>query len=982
MADDLLAAAQALQELAEKAKAADQLVATSVADGEAATAKEEATDLAIDFIDTTTNNAKPSVNDASTLTGQSLSTANNDKGNIYEAAGFDENGVAYEKYDDEASASTAKAAAIETIGVSEQNLENSKNAVAVAEAKLGEAEKAKQAAGDALKEASDLRDKAIEERATARSAFIKLLEENGLGYTEAEDGTISATWDERDLKGSIMRALENAQNAVNKAEANFTKADTEFNTANGAAINALLDVTVTSKAAYTAAKEQSDKYSDTQKEYLDNLLKDKDTEGSIAYLKDKIDTSNSTNFYNTNMNLAGSIVQYMLAQMEGIDPSTIKVTTDNNGNVKKIDNKGFEVSYKDPATGETVYEYYNYKAYDNIGWEIGQKNPDIKASDHIVIVKLVVTKRDENGKAKAYGDDKKATYFASEKVVLTDKSDAYQTSNAALNKTEEAYRNAYQEAKSALGAAMPSDNVDSEIDPDGVSGDGTYMDVGKAKEKEAAAKEALEADAFTAVDRLDKLIEAIQAQQKKVSEAKTSDYWSQNRVLTNLMVEYMLIQELKIEDPSKFKVKFTTAKGNSTWVANNGNINHYTIANVYLMDENGKWVKQPGDRFFDYLAYYTNGEIGNGDGSYNDIKYSSMSNSESGYVPDHIKVVEKQLLLDENGNPKKDKNGNPLFKSKGEKYFDEADFNNGADDYQKNKKNHEDLEKAYAAAQTAVTVAETLNTLKEEQTKADKLKTKVASAQQDVLDARNALIEAHTKLDVSQSRIKELEEKLEAANARYDAVSRQLQAAKDNVTEIEGAIEAMNIYVRDGFKWKTASPSEPTPGETPDTPAPEEDDPAPGRGHHGHRGGGGDEGGGDDVSAPAVADAGAAPAAVTPTPVSDTFTVPLDGALTDGAGAVAAGGGAIDTGVALPAAGGDTIEAGVLGDGLEPMGDVLGERMAPIVEAVENGNFNRGMMFTEAGLKLPFMWWLIVLILGAKGVDMYLKKKKEEEAAK
>ena len=59
--------------------------------------------------------------------------------------------------------------------------------------------------------------------------------------------------------------------------------------------------------------------------------------------------------------------------------------------------------------------------------------------------------------------------------------------------------------------------------------------------------------------------------------------------------------------------------------------------------------------------------------------------------------------------------------------------------------------------------------------------------------------------------------------------------------------------------------------------------------------------------------------------------------------------------------------------------DVLGERMAPIVDAVKNGNFSRSMLFSEVGLKISFMWWFIILILGAKGVEMYMRRRKERK---
>ena len=72
-------------------------------------------------------------------------------------------------------------------------------------------------------------------------------------------------------------------------------------------------------------------------------------------------------------------------------------------------------------------------------------------------------------------------------------------------------------------------------------------------------------------------------------------------------------------------------------------------------------------------------------------------------------------------------------------------------------------------------------------------------------------------------------------------------------------------------------------------------------------------------------------------------------------------------------------QAPVAGDDLLEDG-VLGERQAPIIQAYENGTFSRKMMFTEEGVRVSFMWWFIILLLGAKGVQMYAKSRKRERA--
>lgn len=61
-------------------------------------------------------------------------------------------------------------------------------------------------------------------------------------------------------------------------------------------------------------------------------------------------------------------------------------------------------------------------------------------------------------------------------------------------------------------------------------------------------------------------------------------------------------------------------------------------------------------------------------------------------------------------------------------------------------------------------------------------------------------------------------------------------------------------------------------------------------------------------------------------------------------------------------------EGDVLGERMAPEGDVLGERMAP--------DF-KGMM-REEGIILSFFWYIIILILGAKGVQMYAESRKKK----
>ena len=60
---------------------------------------------------------------------------------------------------------------------------------------------------------------------------------------------------------------------------------------------------------------------------------------------------------------------------------------------------------------------------------------------------------------------------------------------------------------------------------------------------------------------------------------------------------------------------------------------------------------------------------------------------------------------------------------------------------------------------------------------------------------------------------------------------------------------------------------------------------------------------------------------------------------------------------------------------MAPESEVLGDRLAPVAD------FSRGSLFTEEGLKIPFMWWIVILILGAKGAAMFAESRKKKEPA-
>ena len=209
----------------------------------------------------------------------------------------------------------------------------------------------------------------------------------------------------------------------------------------------------------------------------------------------------------------------------------------------------------------------------------------------------------------------------------------------------------------------------------------------EAEEKLAGAKAGFSED-----DRLNELISLIGAQQEAVRNVNnTGDYWSANRILAGYLVEYALHQQSGVDASSIEVVK--DSKGNIVWTKNNGTMNHYGMVKYRLQGSD-----EVQTMFFDYIAYYDNGETVS-QGSFTDINTSTIKDSSSNLRPDHILVVQKQ------------KSGDNTFVNKGTAFIDEADFNARADMYQSTKNNIAKLEQAVSDARAAVSVAENIVSL-------------------------------------------------------------------------------------------------------------------------------------------------------------------------------------------------------------------------------------------------------------------------------
>ncbi len=224
--------------------------------------------------------------------------------------------------------------------------------------------------------------------------------------------------------------------------------------------------------------------------------------------------------------------------------------------------------------------------------------------------------------------------------------------------------------------------------------------------------------------------------------------------------------------------------------------------------------------------------------------------------------------------------------------------------------------------------------LQNNKTKANGLLEAVKNARDKVVAAQQALLTVQ-KIDAKYGvDIEKYEKRLEAAQKEYDELKEKLDEVTDDDPEESGTPDERGSS-SDGTSETSPGPGPGAPGGTP-----------------------------VDITAPAAS-----------TPVETIAGPGVIGetsgtAFTDlraGTGNIVAGSGAF-TDVS-------DIESGVLMEDELLDDGVLGERMAPMVEAVNNGTFTRNMLFSEDGLKINFMWWLIILALGAKGVQMYVKSR-------
>lgn len=440
-------------------------------------------------------------------------------------------------------------------------------------------------------------------------------------------------------------------------------------------------------------------------------------------------------------------------------------------------------------------------------------------------------------------------------------------------------------------------------------------------------------------DRVDAVIGAINQNNAQVQsdfEKGTHDL-NHNRELARSLVEYNLLQRLykgEIED-----YRFDTgADGKMKWATGKGVESNHGI--VYILKD-GTWTP----KYFDYITYYDDGEVVNASGNKYQNNIGNYINS--GRKLDHIVVVDK-------GTPKD--NDSIYFNQKGEALI------------------------TVAKVQSDLTKVQNVETARNNVNLAGLAA--IEEAKKKVIAAVKALDEIKVTSAATAQRFNELKEDLKKAQDNYQNTLEAFSEAQTTLGETKAARDAMEKTINEGFNKIRPAAAE-APAET-QAAAPGAEQPSgTSASDDGGSGSSGDEASGpssDTVSAAAASSDGA----------SVDITAPAGGAAAEAAGGAGVLGetapaafvdlgtrpSAVDAGAFADIS---DIESGVLDEGGDLLEEgVLGERMAPIVDAVNNGTFKRSMLFVEDGLQVSFMWWLIMLALGAKGVQMYVKSRRKE----
>ena len=333
----------------------------------------------------------------------------------------------------------------------------------------------------------------------------------------------------------------------------------------------------------------------------------------------------------------------------------------------------------------------------------------------------------------------------------------------------------------------------------------------------------------------------------------------------------------------------------------------------------------------------------------------------------YIKVVEKGQ--DSDGKVILDGNKGITYDNGKDYFYNGKDFDAVSKTYSSDKTQYDLLIAAKGYAENVAAKAQEIVELKENLASATQdaatLKEKVQTAYDKVKEAARALTNAKLKQNADQKLLDELNKQLDDARNEYNTAKDNLAKAREKKAELENLVNEAKSVV--ASQKKVTNNSHHKSHKSDDTVEAEVAAPSV-----------------DTVMITAEAPNLAAPAAGDTASVitltDTTFAAPEEAVVPREAVFTAASG----------------VESAVLGDTAAPettgtgaavtdgdtaadedlSSDVLGERMAPIVDAVKNGNFSRAMLFNEEAKGIPMGWWLLFFVLGATGVGIYVNYKK------
>ncbi|MCR4589346.1 MAG: hypothetical protein K5668_00810 [Lachnospiraceae bacterium] len=864
--------------------------------------------------------------DAANISGEALGTATTDKASIEAAAN--------QNFTSEAEAKDAQASAASKILGAELKLADSKAAEEAAEKKLVEAESAYNAANDALTEANRRKVQAEEEVKAAQEAYDKVKDQ--LGNASAD-------------------AVENAKNAFLNAQKELEKVNGEQSAANKKALAAVQAKSTAANEVLTAAQSSYDAIGGINTKLISLLADDGEMAANrtaVNEMRDRLINKEAgltgNDYWVANRELAKSYVAYILIE-NGLAKPDSEFTIDINKKLTYTDTAG------NTKTISIYYEAQNEAGKKVDGSVIWDKNKGEVVVDKINSIVAI---------AGNFTVDGKRYYTFSEKQTMENKETLTQSKQNELDT-----RNAVLEA--AMKEAEDAKALVDKIGTDAANAENLTVDQVRTNAEgaravcEAATKAYNDEKASLGFEvsydeekeaKLKVLEQEIEGFQKN---AKSAGYtMPAYRELAARMAVYSLIQRADVNPNSIKIVKADENDPNSDvqWDNKHGDANHYGT----ITYETTKGEKVTA--YYDYVAYLSKGD----ETVRNTFDKDADDLKADGYKESYIDVVLK--TLDEEATAKK---GYNVFVSKGDTCLNETKYNNKTDTYR--------LYGNMVYAQTLENFAYSIYAVKE----AKALESAVQKAQDDVNEAAANLKKARTLETLSTSWIKTLETRLEEAKKVYDEAVTNLTTAQKNTEGLEKVIDEMkaaagkiaysptynsnsNNNNNNNKKTDNDDASDDTSGASSDEGSPASDAPA------------------------ADASAVGAPGVAVDAPAGDT-TGDAAGVATDGVTTTTTVDGTTGGAMAGEAAGGGALEGDVLGDrtapegetvGGELKGDVLGERIAPLVDAVNNGTFDRNMLFDEETKgSIPFGWWLLILVMGAAGVKLYMDHRKKKASA-